>query len=351
MTESDVRVDWYRSAIDRDTLRDLTKRNNWQPLLQNVVQLAFHAATGWFSYWAFHNLAWPWVVLALFVHCTFYGYAGARGHELSHTNMFRTKWINEMFMWINGFLQYFNWVFFRHSHKHHHFYTVHDDLDVEVMLPSNIKWPMWVWALTFDLRFFLEMNKFLVHHSFGRKREYILFREKKRGFYPTKKTIKRMQRVSRAILFGHIALALMFVLTGNWILLFVVTFAPYIARWHVLLTHIPQHSGMKPSIPDWRLNTRTYTAGPISRFFYWNMNYHIEHHMYAAVPYYNLPKLRQAIEGDLPAAAKGLIGAWREMYAAAKRQRIDPEYHIVPELPVTAQPYKLERGLIRTRIG
>ena len=34
-----------------------------------------------------------------------------------------------------------------------------------------------------------------------------------------------------------------------------------------------------------------------SQFFYWNMNYHVEHHMYAAVPYYNLPKLRKAIRG------------------------------------------------------
>ena len=27
------------------------------------------------------------------------------------------------------------------------------------------------------------------------------------------------------------------------------------------------------------------------RFWYWHMNFHIEHHMYAAVPCYNLEKL------------------------------------------------------------
>jgi fatty acid desaturase len=128
-----------------------------------------------------------------------------------------------------------------------------------------------------------------------------------------------MQRVSRAILVGHVALALLFVVTGNWILLFVVTLAPFVARWRVILTRVPQHAGIKPSIPDWRLNTRTYTAGPITRFFYWNINYHVEHHMYAAVPYYNLPQLRKAIEGDLPVVSKGFVGTWREKYGAAKR--------------------------------
>ena len=31
--------------------------------------------------------------------------------------------------------------------------------------------------------------------------------------------------------------------------------------------------------------TRTVYMNPISRFIYWNMNYHIEHHMYPLVPF------------------------------------------------------------------
>ena len=33
-----------------------------------------------------------------------------------------------------------------------------------------------------------------------------------------------------------------------------------------------------------------------SRFIYMNMNYHIEHHMFPLVPYYNLPALHQEIK-------------------------------------------------------
>ena len=29
---------------------------------------------------------------------------------------------------------------------------------------------------------------------------------------------------------------------------------------------------------------------PVSRFIYWNMNYHVEHHMFPMVPYHALPQ-------------------------------------------------------------
>ena len=35
---------------------------------------------------------------------------------------------------------------------------------------------------------------------------------------------------------------------------------------------------------------------PISRFVYWNMNYHVEHHMFPMVPYHALPALHAEIK-------------------------------------------------------
>ena len=41
---------------------------------------------------------------------------------------------------------------------------------------------------------------------------------------------------------------------------------------------------------------------PISRFVYWNMNYHVEHHMFPMVPFHALPALHAEIKDDLPDA-------------------------------------------------
>ena len=61
--------------------------------------------------------------------------------------------------------------------------------------------------------------------------------------------------------------------------------------------------------------------------------------MYAAVPYYNLPKLRRAIGWDLPVASRGLPATWQELVDTVRRQRRDSSYFFTPPLPASATPY------------
>jgi fatty acid desaturase len=67
------------------------------------------------------------------------------------------------------------------------------------------------------------------------------------------------------------------------------------------------------------------------------MQYHVEHHMFPAVPFYNLPALRREIEHDLPPATHGLLATWREILPIVKKQRDDPGYFFTPPLPVRSQ--------------
>ena len=333
IVDAGTRLDWYRCPIDREKLLELNKKNNWRPLLHNLGLLGFSAATGLFAFWAFHNLAWPWVVLATYFHCSFYGFfgSGAGGHELSHKNMFKSLWLNELFIRINGFLTWFNFINFRHSHAKHHQYTVHHNLDLEIELPQKeMKW--WISLIHLFVSNIINTPAIfarLFRHTFSRRREVILQTEWEQRCFPASepKELKKLVRWSRIMIFGHTGLALIFILTGNWILLFLVTFALFGPQWFKYLTHQPQHVGMKPDVADWRHGTRTYLAGPIVRFFYWNMNYHVEHHMFAAVPFYNLPKLRATLADDLPEAPRGLIATWKEIKSTLKRQKEDPGYY------------------------
>jgi len=63
------------------------------------------------------------------------------------------------------------------------------------------------------------------------------------------------------------------------------------------------------------------------------MQYHLEHHMYPAVPFYNLPRLRRAIEHDLPPAPHGLFATWKEMLEIRRNSLNDPSYRFIPEVP------------------
>jgi Na+-transporting NADH:ubiquinone oxidoreductase subunit F len=76
---------------------------------------------------------------------------------------------------------------------------------------------------------------------------------------------------------------------------------------------------------------------PFSRFVYWNMNYHLEHHMFPLVPYHNLPKLHELVKDDCPPPYTSIAAAWREILPAVLRQVREPSYHVKRRLP-TARP-------------
>ena len=80
------------------------------------------------------------------------------------------------------------------------------------------------------------------------------------------------------------------------------------------------------------MNTRTIMLGPVLRFLYFNMNYHIEHHLYQNIPFHALPRLHEALAQQLPQAPKSLLAAWKEIFPALMIQRENPNYVLNPNL-------------------
>lgn len=81
-------------------------------------------------------------------------------------------------------------------------------------------------------------------------------------------------------------------------------FLPMATSLQVLLRirGIAEHAGYEPN-PDQRMNSRT-VVNPLQTMIFapHYAHYHLEHHVYPAVPYYNLPKLHQLLKerGHLP---------------------------------------------------
>ena len=64
------------------------------------------------------------------------------------------------------------------------------------------------------------------------------------------------------------------------------------------------------------------------------MQYHIEHHIFPQVPFYNLPKLHEAIKDQLPDPNKGFIDGLLEMGPAIIKQSKDPNYFYTKKIPL-----------------
>ena len=127
------------------------------------------------------------------------------------------------------------------------------------------------------------------------------------------------------------------IVTQLWWLAILISGGVFIANAWKYFVAAPQHTGLRDNVPDFRLCVRTHKLDPISSFLYWHMEWHIEHHMFAGVPCYKLKALSREIAWDLP-QPRSLLGAWREMRAAWKRQSTEPGYQFDTPLPASAAP-------------
>ena len=137
----------------------------------------------------------------------------------------------------------------------------------------------------------------------------------------------------RTVLIGHLLIAGVSLASGYWIVLLVVTFPKTFGAWLQFLCNAAQHVGLQDNVPDFRLCSRTIYLNPILQFLYWHMNYHIEHHMYAAVPCYKLGRLHRLIKHEMPYSPRGLYETWKHIAEILDRQEHDTNYQYVAELP------------------
>ncbi len=112
--------------------------------------------------------------------------------------------------------------------------------------------------------------------------------------------------------------------------------------WWAHLAGLTQHAGLAEDVLDHRLNSRTVYMNPVFRFLYLNMNYHVEHHMFPMVPYYNLPELHRLIKADCPPPCTSTWAAFREIIPTVLQQSRTPEYFLRRTLPPTAKPFRPE---------
>jgi fatty acid desaturase len=329
------RIEWYRSPIDRKTLYALNQRSNFLGFLQTLGHLSVLTLTGSFAWYAFYNLELPYLLLALFLHGTGYAFLLNGFHEFCHLSVFRTRFLNRFFLNVFSFLGGYNPVAFWASHSDHHKYTLHTPDDLEVVLPIEINLGTFLKVFLVNPMGLWRRWKGVLRFSFGKiagTTELALFPESDPDLR------RRLFNWARVLLIGHSLILVFSVYFELWMIPVLITFAPFYGGWLLFLCNNAQHVGLTDNVPDFRLNSRTIILNPLFRFLYWHMNYHIEHHMFAAIPCYRLGKTHKLIKADLPYSTVGLRETWTQVARIRKRQKTDPEYQFIAELPSPTPP-------------
>ncbi len=338
--QKSLKFQWYRCPIEPAKLKELTRRSDLQGFVQTLGFLLLLSATGACTWLFFDHRIWVGFAVALFVHGTVDSFIASGTHELSHGTVFKTHWLNAFFLYALALISWFNLYDFKRSHTNHHLYTLHPRGDREIVLPTvpSLHPLHLVQLLTLNIVGGLkEPYSFpIVQNVWGTLKLAFTGRQSREWlnavFEGHEKELKKAATWARVLLLFNAAVIAVSIVFRIWPLALIVSLAPFIANWWRYILFIPMHTGLRDNVDDHRLCVRSMTLDPISHFVYWRMNWHIEHHMFGAVPCYNLRKLHRLVAADMP-KPRTLFSAWRELRQTYRKQKVNPGYQFETPLP------------------
>ncbi|MCS7061049.1 MAG: fatty acid desaturase [Anaerolineae bacterium] len=316
---------WYLPPVPREKMQELLQRRDWPALRDTILWFAllFGSGAAGVALWGT-----PWAIIPFAIYGVIYASSSdSRWHESSHGTPFKTDWMNNALYEIASFMVLRESVVWRWSHARHHSDTIIVGRDAEIVRQR----PLSLVGLAlkfFNIPTFFKYFESIIRHAFGR------VTAEERTFIPESEFGKLFlrARIYVAIYAGVIALAIGM---GSILPLMFVGLPNLYGAWLMLVYGLTQHAGLAEDVLDHRLNTRTVLMNPINRYLYWNMGYHIEHHMFPMVPYYNLPKLHELVKPYMPPPYNGLIEAYREIIPTLLRVAKDPTYYLIRPVPPT----------------
>ena len=302
--------------ITAEQLRDLTELNDFKSAKAVTINFATCALAICTGLWAgTHNVWWLLVVAVLFLATQQHGLF-VLSHEAAHYRLFNSRFLNEGIGRFIGTVGGTSMCTYRVTHRLHHNH-LYERRDPDIAL--NGGYPRGKWYL---------YKKLLIDLSgWTAPKTYAYFfgapainKENPKAGKPLDSATTKLKADARKdrwwVLAFHVGMPItMFAFGGLtalgwyfvlWILP-LVTLLQAILRLRAVAEHgaplslAPNSKGEHSSLTAARTNLSDRgVLGAVQKlvFFPHHVNYHIEHHLYPAVPHYNLPKLHTLLQSQ-----------------------------------------------------
>ena len=320
-------IKWHKCYLDKKVLKELSIRSNWEGS-KHIIKYFFILFLSGFM--AFITWGSWWTVIWFIIYGNIYTLSNPIWHECGHNLAFKSRKLNTIFYHITSFMYNYEPTRWRWSHHHHHSYTLHTDKnydhEIQVTKPTDLFYVLMIHLPVGNIFTFLFSHIETIKHAFGLNSIVMM------DCVPQEE-----QNKVRFHARLHILL---------WIT--IISFSIYFATWFPILflilpflygstlintIHFIQHAGLANNVYDHRLTTRTVKLNFFLNFLCWNMEYHLEHHMFPMVPSYNLKKLHEAVKDQMPKPKNSLWDAYKEIIPAILKQAKDPKYVLKVNLP------------------
>jgi fatty acid desaturase len=252
-------------------------RHTWWHNLKSIPIFAMLIGCGFVAW----NAESPWVVWPTYLAMGYLWMSVVTFmHDCTHLVLFKKRWKNWVFGIVSTLPLPITFVSFMDDHLAHHKYN-RSPKDPDAFTMGARKFPDF---LLFYAYILIGGLLTAIHFNF------IYPVQKLRG---TKLWIHIGELALRAVVYGvMISWASQAGVLGK--LLSVWLIPVLLFSWLNSIRFIAEHYDT-PWDAGQLSGTRTIISNPVNRFFWNNINYHIGHHVFPAVPWYNLPRLHEAM--------------------------------------------------------
>lgn len=325
-------AEWYQSPVPREKMRELLERKNGPAIRDTLIWFGLIFGSGYlvFIWWGSWLAVLPYIVYSALYAST----SDSRWHESSHGTAFKTDWMNNALYEIASFMVFRQSTVWRYSHTRHHSDTIIRGRDPEIAVPRPPKIRNILLGFI-GLRSSIKEMKKVWMHAIGKINPEV-------ATYLPKFEYAKVILKARIYIIIYAFVIGVSVFYGSILPIMFIGLPTFLGGWLMPVYGLTQHAGLQENALDHRLNCRTVYMNRINRYLYWNMNYHLEHHMFPLVPYHALPKLHALVKDDCPEPYYGIIEAYQEIISALLKQRKDPTYYVERILPVHAGSEKMQ---------
>lgn len=231
-------------------------------------------------------------------------------HECTHKTPFANAGLNDIVGHACGLILMLPFRWFRYFHLAHHKWTNLPGQDPELDAPKPQSRAAWVWHVS-GLPFWGASLRLIPVLAVGGGQ----------AAYLPPGAMAGIGREARAMLAVYaVALAsLWFTPMLLWVWIVPVLIGQPFLRLYLLAEHDDC-----PPVANMFMNTRTTLTNRLMRALAWNMPYHIEHHVWPAVPFHRLPAAHWLMRDHLGVTAAGYVAFTRDYLARLPRSPHPP---------------------------
>ncbi|MFT5111545.1 MAG: fatty acid desaturase [Parasphingorhabdus sp.] len=295
-------ADYGQNVVPRVELKQLLRKSDWRGGRQLSLHLVFICATAALVNYTQNSwLIWS----AMLIHGCGLVFLFAPLHETIHRTAFQQRKVNDVVAFGIGLVLFLGANHFRRFHFDHHRYTQDPRRDPELAGKNVSSMANYLLYLS-GILFWKGAFTTLINCALGKADSSYITAVSKTGII----------KEARILLLVYGVLFLSGIVDQRALLIYwlipMVLAQPFWRGWL-----LAEHTGCEQS-SDMYANTRTTFTNPLTQFFLWNMPFHVEHHAYPAVPFYQLPALHKLIKTRILYSEPGYLSFHRRQAAQLK---------------------------------